>query len=309
VINYGEVKPGSLEGLGLKKGDRVRMGQKIGAVGASKMLHFETYRSGTKKNYQWWVGAQQPSQLMNPTRLLLALAAGKAGRPAAGRVAVAAVSPANENLVSALRGALKLHEIGDKSPYQLFFAGKGKSGASFGFMQGDLASGGSEVTQAFKGVLTAASFQGDRIDSLLEQLSVHLIANPLDSLTTRAVNAALLKSSPLVDAMDGQIFKKRQEQLEQCIEVASQSGRTITPKAQIYIIMWLNMTSPPTNLLKFLSGFDPGLARPVPKAGSTIDDKAMEAYLSATDYYTENPNNFPHIVHCAAAGAAMLYNG
>ena len=113
VINYGEVKPGSLKGL--KKGGSVQMGQIIGAVGTTKMLHFETYKPGAKKNYQWWVGAQQPSQLLNPTKLLLALAAGRAGRPAARQAAVVAmVSPANDKLVGALRGALKLHEIGDR---------------------------------------------------------------------------------------------------------------------------------------------------------------------------------------------------
>jgi hypothetical protein len=44
-----------------------------------------------------------------------------------------------ENLKPALRRALQVHEIGDETPYRLFFAAKGKSGASFGFMQGDLA--------------------------------------------------------------------------------------------------------------------------------------------------------------------------
>ena len=44
-------------------------------------------------------------------------------------------------LKSALRFALRLHEIGDQSPYHLMFAAKGKSGASFGFMPGDLEEG------------------------------------------------------------------------------------------------------------------------------------------------------------------------
>ena len=51
----------------------------------------------------------------------------------------------DETLKPELRLALRLHEIGDASPYALSFAGKGNSGASFGFMQGDMNGGQPEV--------------------------------------------------------------------------------------------------------------------------------------------------------------------
>src|SRR4051812_22929089 len=43
-----------------------------------------------------------------------------------------------DELTAALKAAVRKNEIGDASPYQLSFARKDKSGASFGFMQGDL---------------------------------------------------------------------------------------------------------------------------------------------------------------------------
>jgi hypothetical protein len=64
--------------------------------------------------------------------------------PPQGKTGVRAM--VDEMLKPALRVALRLHEIGDLSPYQLGFAGKGKSGASFGFMQADLAAGQPECS-------------------------------------------------------------------------------------------------------------------------------------------------------------------
>jgi murein DD-endopeptidase MepM/ murein hydrolase activator NlpD len=75
VINYGEVAPNSLSSLGLNVGDRVKGGQRIGTVGRTNMLHFETYASGTTKNYSWPKASSRPSRLRNPSQLLLDLAA------------------------------------------------------------------------------------------------------------------------------------------------------------------------------------------------------------------------------------------
>src|SRR5919109_2718033 len=79
----------------------------------------------------------------------------------------------------ALRAGLKMHEIGNDTPYRLYFAAKGKSGGSFGFMQGDLAAWQKVVTQTFKDVLAAESATSTKISSLLAKLSVHTIGNPL----------------------------------------------------------------------------------------------------------------------------------
>lgn len=75
VVNYGEVSPNSLSSLGLRIGDRVGAGQRIGTVGRLNMLHFETYSSGTTKNYSWPKANPRPSRLRNASQLLLDLAA------------------------------------------------------------------------------------------------------------------------------------------------------------------------------------------------------------------------------------------
>jgi murein DD-endopeptidase MepM/ murein hydrolase activator NlpD len=75
VINYGEVVDNSDQLFHWKRGDLVDAGQRIGRIGATKMLHFETYLPGVTQNQVWMVGGQRPSGLLNPTRLLLRIAA------------------------------------------------------------------------------------------------------------------------------------------------------------------------------------------------------------------------------------------
>jgi murein DD-endopeptidase MepM/ murein hydrolase activator NlpD len=50
VVNYGELAPDSLDENGLKIGNSVKAGQTIGRIGATGMLHFETYVPGTMQN-------------------------------------------------------------------------------------------------------------------------------------------------------------------------------------------------------------------------------------------------------------------
>jgi len=75
VVNYGEVVDNSDQIFHWKRGDQVQAGQRIGRIGATAMLHFETYLPGVTQNQTWMVGGQRPSGLLNPTRLLLRIAA------------------------------------------------------------------------------------------------------------------------------------------------------------------------------------------------------------------------------------------
>lgn len=211
-----------------------------------------------------------------------------------------------DGLRAALKVALRLNEIGDRSPYQLSFAAKGASGASFGFMQGDLAAGQPEVTRTFHDVLAAAKFPEERIKELTSQLSVHLVKNPLSAEETQAIDGALSASRALVDAMDEDIFSGVCQNLQKCIQAAGKDDRHIAPKAAIYIGLWINMSGPPTNLLKWLEGNDPALPVPVPQPRTVVGASDMEAYLRATSYFIANPGNFLHLQHCAAAAAATL---
>lgn len=70
VINYGEVEPHSTTSLGLNVGSRVERGQVLARVGATNMVHFETYEAGTKKTYRWPWHGPPPSQLRDPTKYL-----------------------------------------------------------------------------------------------------------------------------------------------------------------------------------------------------------------------------------------------
>jgi spore germination cell wall hydrolase CwlJ-like protein len=71
VINYGEVKGGAP----VQKGKSVKAGDKIGVVSSTDMIHFETYVPGTTQNSRWLRGGTRPASLLNPTKLLLDLAA------------------------------------------------------------------------------------------------------------------------------------------------------------------------------------------------------------------------------------------
>jgi hypothetical protein len=214
----------------------------------------------------------------------------------------------DDTVKPAIRTALRLHEIGDKSPYRMFFAGKGKSGGSFGFMQGDLAAGQSNVTATFRAVLSSAMVTLARSQALEAALSVHTVKNPLSAADTNLVNSAL--DSPigrvLVDKMDEEILAHVYAGLDKCISVAGAASRTVEPKALVYMAMWINMSGPPSKILSWLAGKSVSMATPLAKAPDNVDGLAMERYLRATSYYSENPGNFPHAMQCAAAGMAML---
>ena len=83
VALYGEVGPKSWKEFGVQEGSRVKRGDPIGRVGCmqgsgsnctSNMVHFETYRPGTRKNMRWYSGKNPPPEIFDPTMLLLVAA-------------------------------------------------------------------------------------------------------------------------------------------------------------------------------------------------------------------------------------------
>lgn len=212
----------------------------------------------------------------------------------------------DESVKPGIRTALRKNEIGDESPYQLSFAGKDESGASFGFMQGDLAAGQPEAKQAFRDALAAAGSSPATIAGLLSRLSVPQPTNPLTDAETKAVNAALLAGRQLVDAMDETILRKVYRDVDTCIATASGANRSIAPKALIYMALWINMTGPPTTLLHWLAGSGVDLRVHVPPPGAIVDGAAMETYLRATAFFSDNHKNLQHMMESAAAGADAL---
>lgn len=73
VANYGEVRENSLTAHNLSIGTRVRAGQRIATVSDTAQLHFETYASGTTRNYSWNYHAERPAAVIDPTPRLQSL--------------------------------------------------------------------------------------------------------------------------------------------------------------------------------------------------------------------------------------------
>ena len=201
-----------------------------------------------------------------------------------------------------IRSSLREHEIGGGSPYRLCFARKGKSGASFGYMQGDLAAGQQEAKTTFVACLSKADFSQEETSVLLAQLSVHCPINPLSTEDTEHINDALKAGADLIDKMDDQILQAVINNVDRCIATATASGRTVTPEALTYIALWINMTGAPTELLRWLSGKAPRLPTQPQPAPLVIDGDAIRGYVSCSYYYEENPRNLERLKVCVDRG-------
>lgn len=211
-----------------------------------------------------------------------------------------------QQFVPAIRETIKQNEIGNASPYQLSYARKGKSGASFGFMQGDT-NVQSLARDTLKSALTAAVASAATIVRIMTAVSKALPdGNPLSDADTKLANGAL--SSPagkkLVDAMDANIFQNVLDDVDSCIAAAGSRKVTIDPLALLYIAPWINMTGTPSLLKVWLAGGTALGLQPPPPPNVTAGE--MQAYLQATSYFQANPKNFAHFQECVAAGAKLL---
>jgi murein DD-endopeptidase MepM/ murein hydrolase activator NlpD len=70
VLAYGEVEPGSTRALGLNVGSVVERGAPLAQVGATNMVHFETYVADTTATSRWAWRATPPASVLDPTRYL-----------------------------------------------------------------------------------------------------------------------------------------------------------------------------------------------------------------------------------------------
>ncbi|MDE2183569.1 MAG: hypothetical protein KGJ78_11165 [Alphaproteobacteria bacterium] len=212
----------------------------------------------------------------------------------------------DQALLPAIRETIRQNEIGGQSPYLLSFAKLGKSGASFGFMQGDTNVSALART-TLQQVLAAAGTDPGAISRILEAVSRPLPGgNPLTSSDTDLVNAALNSEAgrPLVDAMDNTLFQVVLDGVDSCIRAGATRGVEISPIAHLYIAPWVNMSGPPTLLCTWLKGSQVfGLPIPTPP---WLTEANMQAYLQATAYFQAHPRNFVHLEECIAKGAALL---
>ena len=225
-----------------------------------------------------------------------------AGAPAPGPAA----SSLDPSITDALKVALQQNEIGDASPYQLSYARKDSSGASFGVFQGDTHSDPSALA-TLANVLKSCAVSDQVASNVLDLVSKPCPSgSPLTSDEEKIVNDAL--QSPLgqmlVDHMDDRIFQRIVAQLKQCIASAASARFVIETPAQLAISLWANMTGPPDQLAAWLVGTSAlGVACPV---GPTVSREDIDRYLQATKFFTENPQNFVHFSESVDAGVRKL---
>ena len=108
------------------------------------------------------------------------------------------------SLLPAIKETIKQNEIGNKTPYELSYALKGKSGASFGFMQGDT-NVQPLARDTLKKALSAAGASSAAITRIMTAVCQALPhGNPLSAADTKLANDALSSAAgrKLVDAMD-----------------------------------------------------------------------------------------------------------
>jgi hypothetical protein len=215
----------------------------------------------------------------------------------------------NQTLLPAIRMTLRQNEIGNGSPYVLSFAKLGKSGASFGFMQGD--TNVNDLARAtLRQVLVAANMDGPTVDRIMAALSQPLPnGNPLATQDLASVNQALASDAghSLVDAMDEQLMSNVLSGLDTCTAAGATRNLGIAPIAYLYIAPWVNMTGPPSTLASWLRGSSQlGLPPPAPPQ---LTEQAMQTYLQATSYFQQHPKNYQRLLQCIQTGAALLPNG
>lgn len=214
----------------------------------------------------------------------------------------------DDALRDAIGTALRRHEIGAGDPYRLAFAGRGRSGASFGAYQGDVAAN-PLARDTLRRILAAAALAPPRIDAIMARLAQPAARDPLSPDDAGAVAAALAAPAgrAAVDAMDERILAGLCAAVDDL--VAAAAARRIEPTALVYIALWINMSGPPTTLRQWLSGaavwLDGHMAEvAAPGPVVTVDDVAD--YLKATRYFAANPDNFAQLAEAVAADGTRL---
>jgi hypothetical protein len=209
----------------------------------------------------------------------------------------------DSDLKSALLHALKIHNIGrNGDSHTISYSNLGRSGASFGAMQGDLAIGPDFVRQTMRNILSMQGLDETTIAGLIGKLSRPQVGDPLGPSELQVINTALSVQRAQVAAMDQQIAEEVFSKLDECIAAARQGGRTIDSTAQLYIGLWINMTGNPTRLKEWLGGSSDRTTPP----GNPVSKADIERFLLTSKYYAEHPRNFQHLRDSVAEGVLLL---
>lgn len=209
-------------------------------------------------------------------------------------------------LASQIRAALRMHELGNASPYALSFAGLGNSGASFGICQSDTAANPTAL-KVLRSILETGMPKA-RAASLVELLSRHCPVNPLSEIDAADVDGILAgdEGRRQVDLLDGFTINHLLDELDASIDAVA-AGKTLSDWTKIAIALWINMTGAPTTLDRWLMGANVvmGGVAVSPAAGPVIGQEDICRYLSRSAYYAANPRNLNHLVVSVEAGLAV----
>jgi hypothetical protein len=211
----------------------------------------------------------------------------------------------DSSMFPAIRAAVKANEIGAGNPYSLSFAGKAKSGASFGIFQNDTAAN-PQALATLQSILQKAGLPAGQVATIIKLVGKLCPKDPLDPDDEEAANDALSSADgkKAVDALDEKRFKVICGYLDDAVDSAK---NPIEGKAQLGICMWCNMTEAPTTMLTWLGGSavdEPGGKVDPPGNPVSFDD--LTRLLENTTYFTNHPGNWQHFADSAEEGAKLL---
>jgi hypothetical protein len=211
--------------------------------------------------------------------------------------------------MAAIKAAIRANEIGSASPYQLIFAGKGSSGASFGVFQNDTAVS-PRALACLQNVLALNTDSSINAANILAKLNHHCPTNPLDENTTNVINSLLDSTQGrfLVDALDARTFNGVLANLSTSVNAAATVNHTISNDALLAFALWINMTGAPNTLNRWLSGntvVENGQMIPAP-SDTIISRETADDYLSNTQFFSENPRDKTHLWESVDVGLAVF---
>lgn len=194
----------------------------------------------------------------------------------------------------ALRAAIRHHELGGASPYCLSYARLGSSGASFGIFQADTHAS-ADALATLRSLLYAGGMDSATIERIAMALREHCPNGcPLTKQDADAV--ATVMDSPgakkLIDEMDGRLLKKVRDHVLSTVEAAARASRTVTPAAQLYTALWVNMTGAPTTLNQWIAGGQSQQEHSslLPASpGAVVGGPDLLAYLGSCLFFREYP--------------------
>lgn len=205
--------------------------------------------------------------------------------------------------LSTIRNAIRLHEIGDRSPFRLSFAGLCNGGGSFGVYQGGAHADQPRIADYLRRILKGHGLPAPTIARIVIAVSAPGIENPLSDADTAAVNNALAspEGRALVTEMDSDIELAMVERMQPCLNAAAGAKLSIALEALLYIACWVNMHGAPTQLSRWIAGTPVHDLAPPGPPQLTADN--IKDYLRRTAYFVRYPRNFDHL--CDAVDAAL----